>query len=441
MSSRTASECDVREIPAPVEPLSTRRRDPDPALSFVTAGAAHAPERSSPYSTESGNACDPGALEAIAQRSRCRFAAARQQPRRLREQAARHQAAAFADSARGQGMSYQRAARYLKLPRRTLLHWSRRRLDPVAWRPRGRRCKESSTGERLAVLELLDRSGPRLGLPTLRRLFPQMPRCELSELEADYRRQFRCEHRVNQETLRWLQPRRVWAMDHSRPPGPIDGRHPSIFAVRDLASGLQLAWLPVPDEAEDTTAGALQRLFHEFGAPLVLKSDNGPAFKSQRLHELLAAWDVVPLFSPPRTPRYNGACEAANHALKVRTWQQAEFSGHPAHWTSADLAVARHHTNELHVPSEKCPFTAHELWTCQTPIGHNERQTFLSTVARIGHELCLLPTTDPSLPQAPDPPFLQRRVLRRALVELGLLSVTRRSISLPINRRKMAKIL
>jgi hypothetical protein len=198
----------------------------------------------------------------------------------------------------------------------------------------------------------------------------------------------------------------------------------------------------VPDETDETTTRALQELFLQYGPPLVLKCDNGSAFRSELLQTLLGAWRVVPLFSPPCTPRYNGACEAANHALKSRTQQQAEFSGHPEQWTAEDLEQARRHSNELYLPDERAWLTAQEHWNAEPPIDDNERQTFLDTVARIRGELPTrltahnAPSTSP-----PELAKLDRRVLRRALVELGLLTTTRRSIALPLSRRKMARIL
>jgi transposase InsO family protein len=152
--------------------------------------------------------------------------------------------------------------------------------------------------------------GPQVGLPTMRATFPNIPRCELVDLRRDYRREFREGNRQATEELTWHTPGRVWAMDHAEPPRPIDGLYRALISVRDLASGMQLAWLPVPDETAETTVDALRALFAEHGPPLVLKSDNGPAFKSGLVKELLADWGVVPLRSPPVTPRYNGACEA-----------------------------------------------------------------------------------------------------------------------------------
>jgi hypothetical protein len=51
----------------------------------------------------------------------------------------------------------------------------------------------------------------------------------------------------------------------------------TIGAVRDLASGVQLACEPIRRADADTTIALLSRLFAEHGPPLVLKSDNGKA--------------------------------------------------------------------------------------------------------------------------------------------------------------------
>jgi hypothetical protein len=56
---------------------------------------------------------------------------------------------------------------------------------------------------------------------------------------------------------------------------PIDGLYPYLLAIRDFASGYTLAWLPVREATAETVLHFLRLLFRIFGAPLVLKSDNG----------------------------------------------------------------------------------------------------------------------------------------------------------------------
>lgn len=81
-------------------------------------------------------------------------------------------------------------------------------------------------------------------------------------------------------------------------------------------------------------------LFLAYGAPWILKSDNGPAFRADALKGFLRPWGVFSLFSPPHTPSYNGAIEAAIGSLKTRTQRLATVAGHPELWTSG-LAEAR----------------------------------------------------------------------------------------------------
>jgi transposase InsO family protein len=382
-------------------------------------------------------------LAGIAHCSRRTAGARRQYVRRAREATARQRFVAFSEAAHAAGWASTQVATDLQVPVRTLTRWRQRLQDPrqQLMPPRGRPCVTSSPAARSAVLDLLEDTGPRLGLPTLRRVFPELRRCELLDLEHDYRQAFRQSHRISREVLTWHVPRRVWAMDHARPPQPIDGRYSSILSVRDLGSGRQLAWLPVPDETEGTTCAALEALFAEYGAPLVLKSDNGSAFRSGLLGDLLTQHGVTALFSPAVTPRYNGGCEAGNGAMKLRTHEQAALAGRAGRWTSEDLEAARRHANETYVPDTDTTRTAEEIWNSAPPMDDQERQAFQQCVQHIESTLReVLSTTDTLPATRHERAALERRVIRRALVESGLLSITRRLISLPLKRRKLAKI-
>ena len=71
---------------------------------------------------------------------------------------------------------------------------------------------------------------------------------------------------------------------------------------RDLGSGMQLAWLPVANQAKETAIAVLKELFAKRGPPLVLKSDNSSAFKSDHFQSLLRRRGVAWLPSPPANP-------------------------------------------------------------------------------------------------------------------------------------------
>jgi len=270
----------------------------------------------------------------------------------------------------------------------------------------------------------------------LRVVFPEIPRCELTDLVRDYRCQFQCLNRLAIERLTWHSPRRVWAMDHADPPSPIDNEYASIFTVRDLSSGTQLAWLPVLDETAKTTCDALLALFIEYGPPLVLKSDNGSGFKSHRLAALLDHWQVVPLRSPPVTPRYNGSCEAGVGAMKTRTHYRAAEQGRPGMWTCEDLEVARRRANEEHHPRGHTRPTPLGEWQTSAAIDANERQAFRQLIDRIRHELEEDRSfAEKEIPTRDELAKLKRDVVRRALVESGILSTKWRSIAVPVKPR------
>jgi len=108
----------------------------------------------------------------------------------------------------------------------------------------------------------------------------------------------------------------VWAADFAWPPAAIEGRYPRLLSVRDLASGVQLAWRPAAGETAAAACSVLADLFREHGAPLVLKVDNGAAFDSAELRKVLSQHGVEGLYSPPYTPQYNGAAEAGVGARK-----------------------------------------------------------------------------------------------------------------------------
>lgn len=186
--------------------------------------------------------------------------------------------------------------------------------------------------------------------------------------------------------------------------------------VRDLASQMQLAWQPVPSQDALPVARALEDLFREHGPPLVIKSDNGSAFIAQEVRSLLKRWNVVQLFSPPRTPRYNGSCEAAGGAMKAQTQHQAILRDCPGSWTSRDLAVAR---------------------SIRNPLGAAERAAFGRTLQR------LQPAALAELGYSPDDRLgrnaqarVNRLAISRTLVECGILSFTQRSITPPIHSQK-----
>lgn len=219
----------------------------------------------------------------------------------------------------------------------------------------------------------------------------------------------------------------------SRPTSP-HGLYRALFSVRDLASGKQLAWLPVPAATAEHAAAALEALFLEHGPPLVLKCDNGAPFIAERTQDLLADQGVVVLFSPPYTPRYNGACEAGIGGLKARTHHLAARYGRPGRWTTEDVEAARRLADEVQYPRRLRGLTADEVWQQRAPTTDEERRRCRDVVQdrrRLERQRRAIPLHE-VLDRARQA-SLDRRAVRRTLVELGYLMFLRSALTPPID--------
>jgi transposase len=333
---------------------------------------------------------------------------------------------AYARWAARRGLSLPQAAARLGLAVRTLRRWwARWHRDRLRLRGRGRPAQRSDRHLRNRALALIGLLGPGVGVPTLQALCPELARREVADLLRRYRRVWRMRHRLLAHTLHWTRPGAVWALDFAEPPQPIEGSYARLLAVRDLASGYQLLWLPVSDESAATALAALEGLFRALGAPLVLKSDNGSAFLAEEFATLLARWEVWHLYSPPRTPRYNGSCEAGIGSMKTRTHHQAARQGRPAEWTCDDTEAARLQANQTARPRGVRGPTPEETWLARQPIRPQERATFAASVQRREREAR---QEQGYLPEAalgqPAQAAVTRAALRRALVDQGLLRFT-----------------
>jgi transposase InsO family protein len=374
---------------------------------------------------------------------------AKQQSKRQLEKQVRLDAVGFYQWLKGLGGSAADAARLLEVPERTLRSWTYdARLTNLEVAPLGRPPTRSEADDRQTVLEFLKNQNHYVGVPTLRANFPTLGRNELADI---LQRRHRVQHERYpeiQHVLHWQQPGRVWAMDFAEPSllgaawslPPVDGLYPYILAVRDLASGYQLAWLPLPEATTEATMAALESLFALYGAPLVLKSDNGSTFRAKHMKNFLASKEVHSLYSPPHWPMYNGSIEAAIGSLKTRTEEQALGAGHPGIWMMADLEAALHQANTAH-PRRLHGRTPAEVWNLRGSI---------STVERVRFELAVhreRMTASSELEFALDQPLdhwqeatIDRSALSRALVGCDYLLYRRRRIPQTFRGRKTARV-
>ena len=108
-----------------------------------------------------------------------------------------------------------------------------------------------------------------------------------------------------------------------------------LHPVQELCSRFRFA--PLVNVGEDGVAIArhLETLFATYGAPLFLKRDNGGALNHAAVDAVLAAHTVLPLNSPVRYPRYNGAMENGIREARRRLhWLQYA----PERWEPGTLA-------------------------------------------------------------------------------------------------------
>lgn len=314
-------------------------------------------------------------LETPSQDPRARRKDRRQHERRRHEERCRATIVRRSCVLHEAGIPWCEIADALDVPERTLRDWRQTRdgktCCPV--KRRGRVCLEVPAAKRSAVFQLLQLTGPLVGLPTLQAIFTFIPRAILEDLLTRYRRWWRKKHRVDGHRLTWLVPGRVWAIDFTEKAGQY------LLTVRDLGSHYHLCWERVPSLAAEHVIPILRRLFAEHGSPLVLKSDNGSAFIADGTLRFLGQSGVLPLFSPPRKPKYNGALERSNTTMKSHTAASAEAAGHPLYWTSEDLQHAMRVANQLSRPWGNDGPTPEEAWLRRSEITDEERERLSAT--------------------------------------------------------------
>jgi transposase InsO family protein len=361
----------------------------------------------------------------------------------------RHDTVEFYLWLKDQGGTSTEAAHWLDISARTLRQWDHdNRCANLEVVPRGRPATRAPVEERQAVLNFVHQVDRRVGVPALRTAFPTLGRNELADLLARRRQVVHDRYHETVHVLHWQQPGRVWAIDFAEPSllgasrslPPIDGLYRYLLAVRDLASGYQLAWLPVAQPTKEAAQSALAHLFAVHGMPLALKLDNGSAFRADALKDFLEEKNVIGLYSPPHCPSYNGAIEAAIGSLKTRTEEHAARAGHPAIWSSIDLAAALQQANQQH-PRRLRGLTPVEAWAARTKITLVERVCFDLAVDRERMTV----RSEWNIEQEDELDHWQgaavdRIAISRALVGRGYLLFRRRCIPLTINNAKVANI-
>jgi transposase InsO family protein len=336
------------------------------------------------------------------------------------------------------GYRLARIAKALGVALVTLKKWRKRwKESRLQARPRGRPAERSDRESRNAVLTVLGLMGPDVSVATVQDLFPDMSRAELKDLLRRWRSAYCRKNSYQVHALRWTRPGTVWAMDFAQSPHPIDGLFPYLFVVRDLSSSKQLLCLPLEQKDEANVLAALRALFVRHPPPIVLKCDNERSFKTERVEALLEAHGVIPLYSPPGIPSYNGACESGIGTIKTFAHHESARQDRPGYWTSDDVEAARQRANQYTRPRGPLGPTPAEAWSELATTNLWNRRLFRRLYEREYREAVKERGLLPLLPiDRSDKEALDRIAIGKALIAGGFLCIRRRRVSPPRSLRK-----
>lgn len=225
------------------------------------------------------------------------------------------------EEARNQhGISYWALCQDLGVPYGSFMRWRRRRRQqrPVLEKPGPKKI----TFALQPLLEQIRTSAPGpkrcLGAGALYREYrPFISRRDFRELIREVRRERRHEALAAMPRITWNHPGTGWSMDDIHVGYTATGERLWSTTVQDLASGYKL---PVPllgtPAHGEAIAAHLARLFATYGAPLVLKEDNGSNLNHAAVLAVCDAYGVIPLPSPVWYPKYNGAIEHSQGEIR-----------------------------------------------------------------------------------------------------------------------------
>lgn len=177
-----------------------------------------------------------------------------------------------------------------------------------------------------AIVEVV-RKHKGIGLPRLRRLIPGLPKNSTAAFLHRLKRISSRRLRRHWRKLLWLLPGGVWAIDGTWFDQPVGSHGRRALIVVELHSRKTLCVDSVPGERAGAVVACLRRLIAKHGAPLVLKADNGSAFRSEAVAALCRRHGITLLHSPVRRPRFNGTCEVSGRWAKVRAVAAARQRG------------------------------------------------------------------------------------------------------------------
>jgi hypothetical protein len=216
------------------------------------------------------------------------------------------------------GMPYGTICTTLQLPLASFKRWRYRiRRNMVVVNPPGPKKVEPFDPCLDTEIRLLDhgekRSVGTTGLYQRHRF--RISRRELAQLVARVRHDLKADRRGHVRWIEWLQPGVVWAMDFTE----YDlGVPAAIYLHNTQDLGSRYKFLPMAGAypVGEEVAGYLSEKIDRYGAPLVLKRDNGGNMNHSAINDVLAESFVLPLNNPAYYAPYNGAIEESQREVK-----------------------------------------------------------------------------------------------------------------------------
>jgi hypothetical protein len=151
------------------------------------------------------------------------------------------------------------------------------------------------------------------------RWHPFIARGPLQNIVTACRRAKLRARRQKLQRIRWLQPNVAWAIDATEYPKNTQPERLVHGVVQDLATTFQFDPLLKANFSGHDATTLLLALSRRHGPPLFLQRDNGGVFNTPEVDALLARFAVIPLNSPTRYPRYNGAIEFSRGLAPARS--------------------------------------------------------------------------------------------------------------------------
>jgi putative transposase len=176
------------------------------------------------------------------------------------------------------------------------------------------------------LLALLQRRHPRWSLPG------RSTACDILSRHGmvPRRRQRRRIGHPGKPTSQILAPNDVWSADYKGQFRVGDGRYCYPLTVADGFSRYLLGCQVLPSTAVAEAKPIFMRLFHEYGLPKRIRSDNGVPFATNTLARLSTLWWVrlgsLPELIEPGHPEQNGRHERMHRTLKAETTRPAAGS-------------------------------------------------------------------------------------------------------------------